>query len=485
MRRNLYFWIVTVSVLLLFSFAIDLTPYLRGPAPYPPDWRWPYELSLNLNKIWAPILVFITILVVFKKTVTINMNDKTKTRFYLLFLVLLGFLLHVSILYYGRAGIEVLIHRTINPMISGYFTAALNFPEFLEFIREFNSNISEYPMYARFHPPGGILFYHAITLGSGPFVGYFQNLLNQSPNHADVALIWRGLSDAEKFNALGSGIITIFLANLAVIPLFFVSKLLYGTKAAYRATAIYPLIPSVLLFYPLIDSFLPLFTVTSLYFFIRALKMESKASMFFSGFILFLGLFFSLTFIPVILFFIILYVDTLWKKRKLSIINFKPAILFFTGLILPIGLLAIAGLNFVEMTLKIMQFHELAQSGRGYVIWLFYNLYDFLIFMGIPVGILTLVMFYKNTHPMKKIKNYKKVDPIFIAFSIMLLSLLITGAVRAETGRIWLPFVPLLLLPVVNFITKELKWSSRQFLGLVIVMFLNAIIFQTVLVTVW
>lgn len=486
MFRNIYSSIFLLSLFLLFLIAIDLTPYLRGPAPYPPDWRWSYELSNTLGKIWLPLITICAIIAVaFQAERSKKLNRNKTILTYVFIYLMLGFLLQISIIFYSRAGLGVIMHRVINPMISGYFTASLDITNLGEFIRNFNTNLAGYPMYARFHPPGGIIFSHLITIIVGPFTSLFSNILNFLPAHGDVAMIWNSLSDAQKLNALMSGFITALLASLTIIPLYLVARILYSAKTAFRSIPIFLFVPSVLLFTPLIDVFLPLFTASSLYLFIKA-KVKKRNNLYLiSGLVLFLGIFFSLTFIPVILFFLIYFFLENLRTKVFEFNEFKPIVYFSLGILAPILVLYFFGLNFIDMMFKIINFHELAQSSRDHLVWFFYNIYDFLIFAGIPTGFLLILMTYKRFIGVINKRKYKTSDSIFVSFILMMSALLITGAVRGETARIWLPFVPFVILSVSNFITKDLKWNTRIYIGLLILLSIQVIIFQTVLVTVW
>src|SRR5205809_720963 len=49
--------LISISLLFLILIGFDVFPFLRGPAPYPPQWQWPYLVSNTLSKLWAPLLI--------------------------------------------------------------------------------------------------------------------------------------------------------------------------------------------------------------------------------------------------------------------------------------------------------------------------------------------------------------------------------------------------------------------------------------------
>ena len=481
-RPSFLFIIALISLIFLVLIAFDFSPYLRGPAPYPPDWRWPYEFSNTLDRIWFPVGIIASILLVFRRS---ERSKKPSNYIALMLFVVLGFLLQISLLYYSRSGIEVLVHRTMNPMINGYFTVSTQISSVGEFIRNFNQGIYDYPMYARFHPPGGILFYYFLEFILKPFSSLFTNTLSIAPSHSDVATLWKGLDYFQRLNALLSGFVIGIIASLAIVPIYLSSKILYGEKVAIRSAVLFLFVPSVLLFVPLIDILMPLFTSISLYLFLKGNITKSYLYYFLSGFTLFLGAFFTLTFIPFLFFFFLILLIKFTQDKKELLLAIKYYLIFLLGFAFFQFVLLFAGLNLLETFQKIMIYHEAAQAGRGHLIWYFYNIYDFILFAGIPIGVIFVYMTLELFKKVRKNKNIKKNDVIFLSFFITLISVNFSGAVRAETARIWIPFIPLLIIVVANFVTFKLKFTSRQFTLLLLLQAIQVLIFQSVLVAVW
>jgi hypothetical protein len=489
-RHNLLFIVFCVlSFIFLSAIAFNYSPYLRGPAPYPPDWQWTYQFTNTLSKIWFPLIILAGIFLLAYKAENLPNKINAKSRFLILgSLILLGFLLQISLLFYSRGGIAVIIHRIIDPTISGYFTASLNIHNLGSFLSGYNQNLTNLPMYAKYHPPGAILFFWIINNITQFFSFLKFTAINSLPSNNDVALIWEGLKYYQKETALLSGFIIAFITTLSLIPLYFCSELLYGGKTAIRSIFLFALVPSILLFIPLNDTFMPIFTLTSLYYFLKAIKRGSNKDMFISGFILFCGVFFDLTFLPLLFFYSLLYILYSFKKEiRFSNSALKLPVFFTAGfVIIPLVLLS-AGLNFFQTGRVIMGFHEAAQHGRQYQTWVFYNLYDFFLFLGIFPALLFFQMIYKifKSFLGNKFSAISTIDPIFLSLVILFLALDISGSVRGETARIWIPYVPLFILVIANFITKAFPLTRRQFLVLMFLQALQIIVFQTVLVTIW
>src|SRR5690606_21926035 len=91
-------------------------------------------------------------------------------------------------------------------------------------------------------------------------------------------------------------------------------------------------------------------------------------------------------------------------------------------------------------------------ENRGYFPWVFYNLYDFIIFIGFGVTILYGAAVYKW---LRSIHKRQKSDYLLVGTFVMLLMLNLSGSVRGEVGRIWIPLMPFLLLPAVDFVSRK------------------------------
>lgn len=485
-----FFVVVFISAVLLLCIALNVSPYLRGPGPYYPDWRWTYEFSNTLKRIWLPLFVILGILY------CANITEKkdfslSKKRLVILFsmILLLGFLLQLSILFYSRAGIFVLIHRIINPSISGYFTVSQGIVSVPDFLHKFNTNTANYPMYAKFHPPAAILFFWVITEILKPLSPFLPSLSHSNPGHADVLMAWSHLTNYQKISAVASGFIVTFLANAAIIPLYYCGKILYGARTAVRCMFLFLFIPSILLFTPLNDVFLPVLTLCFFYTYLLGIKKQNYLIMCLSGFLFSLSVAFSLTFLPMLLFLLLIGFGMYIQQKKHM--NMKTAAGLFStfligAIILPLGIYFAFGLNSVIMTQKLLVYHENAQGGRKYTTWVFYNLYDFFLFLGIPLGLLFIHRVHDSCKAvMNKKFTIKKADSVFICLTIFLLFVDVSGTVMGETARIWIPYMPLFVLVLANYISTGFIFSRQQFLILLSFLALQVLVFQTVLVTLW
>lgn len=491
--KNKFLILISVATAAFFaSAAWDLIPYLRGPAPYPPEWQWDYLFVNTTSKLWVPAIV---IFIIFALYLFAEKYQKLTVRHISLFLiisVLISYLFQMGVLHFSRSGVGVLIHRIINPELNGYFTASLSIKTVFEFVSTYNENVLNFVYHAASHPPGAILFFYFNNL----FVSMFPMVVDLagklSPDRPDVKLIWETLNDNQKAGAIFSAFFVPLLASFTIVPLYFAARWLLGAKSALRAVFIYIFIPSVVLFIPINDSFLPIFSVTSFWFFYKGIKENRKIYLFLSGAVLFGGVFFNLSLLPVGVLFAVLGF-LIYLSKKISFIKLLNNLLIFSGgfLIMPVLLFAFFNFNFLEM-IRIIMTTVTHVNSRSYSLWLWFNAVDFFIFAGIP---LTMIFFYKlareikylgkNVYGKSLFKNIKKFDLFFAAFLIMLITVNFSGSIRGEGGRILVVYMPFMALIGAGFLTNSLKFTRIQFGVFLFLQALQILIMQEFWVMLW
>jgi len=478
---KLIFIISIISFLYFLAIGTDIIPYIRGPAPYPPDWRWEYYFVNTLSRIWFPLFVIGLIFFLFTKITNFHKNNSENKLIFIL--ILLNFLLQMALLYYSRSGISVLLHRIINPDLNGYFTAALSIDSFSGFLQNFNKNVLSLPMHAQGHPPGAIIFFWLINK-----IAYFLPNTDFifkifAPHHSDVRSLWNMLQSYQKLGAIIAGFLIPFLSSITLVPLYYVTKYIYGKEAGINSIFLYSFIPSILLFIPINDVFLPLFSTISLFLFLKGINENNRVLIFFGGLILSFGIFFSLSLLPIIFMFFILFLISFYRRKMLfTLISLLLGGQFLLGfLILPILLFVFFKFNFIEVGITITS--GLPQF-RAYNIWVLYNLYDFFVFSGVPILIIFQVMM---KYLFVNLINWRwsNIDDYFIAFLFMLCMLNFSGVVRGETARIWIPFVPFLVVIVAGYMTKSLYVRNYYFIFFLFLQAIQILVMQEFWVTLW
>ena len=162
-------------------------------------------------------------------------------------LVLLTYFFQLSILYFSRSGIAVLIHRIINPDLNGYFTEAIKIKNLGGFLADYQKNVLGFSMHATGHPPGGIIFFWFIEKIVNVISSLKTLVINLAPKHPDVQIIWNNLTLSQRSTAVFSAFFIPFLGSLNIIPLFYLAKKLFDEKTALRSVLLAVFIPAFLI----------------------------------------------------------------------------------------------------------------------------------------------------------------------------------------------------------------------------------------------
>lgn len=479
------FRLITILTLIFcIAIAFDVSPYLRGPAPYPPDWQWSYFFVNTLHKIYPVILISILLIGVFILRENKKFIIPKKNLVFIFFIMILCFFFQLSLLFFSRSGVLVLLHRILNPELNGYFTASLTIHNVADFLRNYNDIMLDFVYHAKSHPPGAILFFYALKHLIVPFTIFIDFVNTLTPTHSDVKQFWEVLHPVDKATALFSAFFIPLLSTFSLIPLYYSAKILYGARVALRSIFLFFFIPTIVFFIPINDSFLHIFSLSAFYFLLYGLSKKNLFSFFASGVILFFGVLFNLSLLPVLLLLFIFALIYLKNKKTIFSDYLKGGISFTGGFFLPAVLLYLFfQFNFLQIMHTITT-HAPGNLGRSYLVWIYFNIQDFLIFCGIPTAFIFLLMIRQSfIHLMKK--QLTKIDPLFSAFFIMIMVLNFSGFVLGEVGRIWLPYIPFMVLITVSFMTNKLKFSGKLFAGILFLQVLQILVMQEFWVMLW
>jgi len=479
MNKLLLILSAILTIIFVVAVALNLSPYLRGPAPYFPDWQWEYNFVNTYSNIWLPILTAGIIITLFCKFETVRNKWLIKHEGISIFIVfVLNLVFQYSLLFFNRAGVNGLLSRIINPDVNGYFSTSLTIHSIPDFLSNYNSSVLSFFMHAQGHPPLAILFFYWINefFKATPFLNSFVE--NIYPSTHLISVIWMGLSANEKLGALFSTFFIPLLVSLSAILLYLVAKKMYGKVVALRTLIGFTFVPSVLLFIPINDSFISIFPLSSLLILFKALETRSRLLLTLSGIVFAIGVYFSISLLPILIIFAMFSIHKLGKKANEII---KLGLFFILGfLIIPISFWLLFRFDSIQMFQVLMQG---LPENRSYSTWIAYNLYDFIIFSGIPFALAYFFIFFDQSKLLVK-KRWRKLDFLFVSFTVMLLLVNFSGSVRGEVARIWIPFVPFYLLPIISFLTQK-KLTTTQFVVIFILQLLIVLAINEYWVTFW
>lgn len=461
-----------MTILFCFAIAVNVTPLLRGPAPYPPEWQWVYEFDNTIQRIWAPLIViggFVGSFFLFER---VKQNKKYFTARFLAHIIFLTLFLQLSVLYFSRAGVGVLLERIITPGISGYFTTALSIQNIGNFLSTYQEHVATFTMRAADHPPFAILFFWVLLSLSHALSFLFPFVEKLSLHHTAIFQIWHSLLPFQKVAALLSTLLIPVLSVSILIPLYFFAKVYYDEVTARRACFLYSVFPSVSLFLPLNDAFLGLFSVVGFLCFLLGQKWKKGIFYYLSGISFAIGSFFSISLlVPLGMVCLFGFLSTNSLREKVT-----------GGIRLLVGVVTIPAVLFIFFHFNtISVFAKIAslQAKRSYLTWVVYDIYDFFVFSGIPVLIGSIILIKEM------LVRKASTNMLAISFFIVLFLLDIFGFSRAEVGRIWMPYMPFLAVIVAGFLTKIKKASTATFATILFLQIVQLLVMQEFWVTLW
>ncbi len=485
--------IALTTILFLAALALNLSPYLRGPD----EWRWAYALPGKPARLWIPALVLLLYLVlisIWGKHITKEPHPPRRyTWGFLLCLVLAVPLVQASLLALDYSDVlKPVFYRTVSASASGVFSVGSTIEDGGDFLHCYPALMPTLPVHPQRYPPGlPLLFYLA------------RRLLEKTPALANALGFHLRLYQCHDLTmmrlpntTISSAIIQVALplvSGLTLLPLYGLAQQLYGRRTAAWAAAIYPLVPSFALWSGRWEQFYPLLACTAWYFFHISLTHSRRPTLSQSAvhnlqsairnprsaiYSLTAGLTLSIAsmlnfgnlalLLPMALF------ALSWLFTQPSVTsNLQPPISNLQSLIsnlqsLISNLLAFLvglsslwiiyqlafGTGFLDIWRVSMSYH--LGLNRSYWTWLGYHLYDFFIFLGLPLALLFLIALVKAMRDLIRPTHYAPtppyphtsspspfaIDALALGFALGLLILDLSGTSRGEVARVWLFLTP-------------------------------------------
>lgn len=431
----------------LLGITFNVSPWLRGPE----EWRWPYVIPVGVIRNWLPLVICAAYLFFIywwdKRALT-----RRRTVLALLLGAVMTPVLQLALLYLDHDDVRSqLFLRTVSDLSGGFYNVGALVTNNADFLGNFAARMSGYPIHPQRHPPGLPLLF-ALT----------RQFFDQFPSLASS--ISSGLRPYQCHNlelmvlpnsAIAAAAIQMFVPvalGFGAWAVYFLGREVYDRKTAVRAALLWPLLPSVALWATRWNHIYALFTLLAFLFFHLALVRRRAWLMIVSGLIVSLASFFSFGNV-VIIGFLGLYA-LIWfvaqRERPSFTWLLGAAALFFLGLSLVwLFVLLVYDLSLLNVWNTAMGTH--LGIGRSYTTWLFYHLYDFFVFLGIPLFVFWLAQTVRAVRQWSQGSR----DVLAISFAIALILFNLSGLSQGEVARVWAFLLPLALLIGVRYAPKQ------------------------------
>lgn len=447
----------------LVLVATDAVPWLRGPAPYPPEWQWEYRaLPTSRRPLWAALSAAALLgLIALSGRPWAIRRPRRALAVLLAGATVGGFSYQLGLLDLepGRA-MPTLLARTVSRTDTSYYTVAVSEVArdpraFLDGYAEALPALRKTGKHAATHPPGPVLYYRALIA-----------LTERSPALTRAALLAAGSSlDDRRVQrpphtpasmaaaVLGGSLLLLFCAA-ACWPVALLARAAgLDPLPAARLGLLWTLLPGPALMSPQLDQALalPVAAATALLAVaaVSAGRQVVLAALF-AGLLAGVAFFISYgaaVFVDIgALAALALAPPGPGRARRWAIVTVSA----FAGfLAVPAASVAL-GHEPLSSLRTALAFHRDAYTApRSYALWLAFDPLDLALFLGLPVTALGLLALGRDVRRLRSGLAEGTARALFRLRAVLALGLgllIVSGTVRGEVGRIWIPLMPALLV---------------------------------------
>ena len=457
--------VVAASVLLSLLFAgcalLDLLPWLRGPAPYPPEWQWAYR-SPPLWPTAGALLVLALALALLAASAQprLRLHPRVAGGWLVVAAVLLGAVLPVVLLAREPAGaLRALMARTVSFSVTSYHTVAISEDardpgSFVRRHAELLPRLASFAKHAATHPAGPVLLFRASVAACERSPALTEALLGAA------GVPWRDFAPPLTREARAGGLLGALalglLAALTAWPLAALGRGLgFSPLAASRLALLWALVPGPSLFAPRLDAAiaLPVVGFAALLLAsqrrrglaLAALALGAGAC---AGAALWLS-YGSAAFLAIAAAAVLAAASAgqpgeaaCWQRGAAAL-----AVAAAVALLVAFGVPALLGGDPLLAMRKALAIHRAEFTApRRYALWLVFDPVDFAALVGVPVAVLALCRAAADAAAVLRRRALRAADAFGLAIACGLAALVLSGLTRGEVGRLWIPLMPFALL---------------------------------------
>jgi len=362
-----------------------------------------------------------------------------------------------------RYPVEYYLYRTIGPH-NGFWQASVAIESIGDYLRTYPEQMRAMRgvyVHLPVHPPGNVLYIWGWRQMLERLPGVSRAVAHwlRGYNCADLAFVT--LEDAQIASALGQMAITA-LSGVTVAPLYCWVKGIADRRSAWRASLLFSLTPALSLFTMRWDAGYPVFTALAFCFLHRGLVTRRAGYWFASGFVVSAASFCSFgnaTLAPAVALYGAFRIITDGRVQILAMWRQWLALIVGGYSVWSVYQVA-TGATVWAIFATTLETH--LNLGRTYWPWVIYNLYDLLVFLGIGTVVLA-AWAWKGTR-----EGGLSEHTALVATVVVTAALSLTGVVRGEVGRMWLPWAPVFCLSAAVVACKTPgRWMAPTVVSLV------------------
>jgi len=469
-RWRLAIWVgalTLVSLVVLAASSISLG--------IPGEWTWARRSFDEID----PIAVLMSLLLCAVYWASVRWLEKSTPRPAIL--CVLAFAWFLGLLFVqpdyqglGRAPTVLFYKRT-----EGYFwQAAFDVQDSRQFLAGYRDTIStgddpDRYLHLGTHPPGLTLLYRGLlTLFEGlPRLTDAVIALEPAAMQDAFAALRQfptpkgQLTLAEEATLWTATLLTLFAVAGACWPIYRLTSRMSDPVTAWRAAVLWPLVPSLLVFFPKSDLLCPVIATTSCWFWLDGWSGLRLGRCVLAGVGFFCGLMLTLALAPIALLLVCQTVLERWSRReefrnRAAIVDVGCVVAALIGFALPLVALSVWGsCNIASIWVQNLENHGMFydHNTRSYLSWLAINPFEAAFALGLPLACLVIVGLVRsfNNRSRESAIAFSQSLAWFGVWSILWLS----GKNMGEAARLWIFLAP---WPVM---TAAIALSKKRFLA--------------------
>lgn len=472
-----------LTALFVVAVAYDWTPYLRGPAPWPDEWRWGLRESPPARGPWAALgwTALLAGAMVAAPQAVARLR-RTGIAITAVAIIIAGFGLQLALLSIegGASGTDLLFQRIRSASFTSVHTVAVHpgADDIPRLLANYDELMPQLPGHARVHPPGRTLFFR-----------YILEAVERSPTLMQTTLSWGEQLGMERTPAVPPGVelpkdftlpdepdshaaaamlggwILLLIACLSTLTVAGLASALGSPIVeALRIGALWAIVPGFALMTPTFDQALaaPITATCALLIWSlnpRATTRQRLLAAIAAGTTAGLTLFFSFGAALFLLFAGLVAIAAGLATGPIALARGGSAIAIAAALAGALFLLPqLSGYAPLNALKHALAYHsETITAARDRGTWLAFNLLDLAVFAGVPVIILGAAKLGQAFASARR-RSIATTDALIIAVFTGLLVIDLTGTVRGEVGRIWVPLMPFPLLCATLSVKRPARW---------------------------
>jgi hypothetical protein len=393
-------------------------------------WYWVWR-DLGVAKT-AALLLPALLLIMWAARTADRQTDAGRAWVWVTLLALANYLLQVGAMLCNPQGFEWLRAIVYSPMATSYFADARAIRQPIGWLSHFHQ--IGLGVHSSTHPPGPILFYYA-------FINIFG--------------VARG--------ALLGGCAVGLLGSAGVFVMYLFSGLWTAdVRRRIACCSLYALIPALIVFFPEFDQVYPILSMLLILFSVRALRDNRLRDAVYAGAVLFAALFFAYNLLMAGVFVLYFAGYCVWTRRPVLSVARTGAIIAGVYIAAATALWGATGYNPIAAFRTALRKQGLlaAYTHRSYSAFVMMDPYDFLLGAGIIA--LPLLVFYLRRMWRKRVEQRDEFVLTVIGIATIL-TVDISGLLRAESARVWLFLQPLLIVPA-GLELAGVDWRHRRWI---------------------